>query len=80
MTSEHDKHLELPKPHTDLHETPSPPWPTENMVCPPTHHRLTPRLTPPVERSYWFYAPNHGAAIFFTLAFLSTTILHFWQC
>ncbi|KAH7376593.1 hypothetical protein B0T11DRAFT_272648 [Plectosphaerella cucumerina] len=33
-----------------------------------------------VEDSYWFYAPNHGAAIFFTLAFLCTTVVHFWQC
>lgn len=30
--------------------------------------------------SFWFYVPNKGAAVFFTLAFLATTALHYWQC
>lgn len=30
--------------------------------------------------SFWFYIPNKGAAIFFTLAFLFSTVLHYWQC
>ncbi|KAI1175326.1 RTA1 like protein-domain-containing protein [Nemania sp. FL0916] len=32
-----------------------------------------------VEGSIWFYAPNKGAAIFFTIAFAVTGLLHFWQ-
>jgi hypothetical protein len=32
-----------------------------------------------VEGSYWFYAPNQGASIFFLLAFLLSTTLHLWQ-
>lgn len=30
--------------------------------------------------SFWFYVPNKGAAVFFFIAFLVTTIAHFWQC
>ncbi|KAM0324554.1 hypothetical protein ACHAQA_007939 [Verticillium albo-atrum] len=33
-----------------------------------------------VEGSFYFYAPNKGAAIFFTLAFAASCVLHFWQC
>jgi hypothetical protein len=29
--------------------------------------------------SIWFYAPNKGAAIFFTIAFLATGATHLWQ-
>ncbi|KAH7322986.1 hypothetical protein B0I35DRAFT_476877 [Stachybotrys elegans] len=32
-----------------------------------------------VEGSWYFYAPNRGAAIFFTLAFLATSVVHAWQ-
>ncbi|KAI1826581.1 RTA1 like protein-domain-containing protein [Xylaria intraflava] len=31
------------------------------------------------EGSIWFYAPNKGAAIFFTIAFFATGIVHLWQ-
>lgn len=27
----------------------------------------------------WFYDPNKGAAIFFTIAFFATGVVHFWQ-
>ncbi|KAF5531963.1 Rtm1p [Fusarium mexicanum] len=33
-----------------------------------------------VDGSYWFYAPNKGAAIFFCLAFCCTGCFHIWQC
>ncbi|KAM0277529.1 hypothetical protein ACHAQH_005728 [Verticillium albo-atrum] len=33
-----------------------------------------------VEGSYYFFAPNRGAAIFFTVAFAATGVFHFWQC
>lgn len=32
-----------------------------------------------VEGSIWFYAPNKGAAIFFSIAFFVTGAVHFWQ-
>ncbi|KAI1120508.1 RTA1 like protein-domain-containing protein [Nemania abortiva] len=32
-----------------------------------------------VDGSIWFYAPNKGAAIFFTIAFFATGAVHFWQ-
>ncbi|KAH8179516.1 RTA1 like protein [Sarocladium implicatum] len=32
-----------------------------------------------VEGSYYFYAPNKGAAIFFTIGFLITGVAHAWQ-
>jgi len=32
-----------------------------------------------VEGSYYFYAPNKGAAIFFAVAFLTSAIVHAWQ-
>jgi hypothetical protein len=32
-----------------------------------------------VEGSYFFYAPNKGAAIFFMIAFLISGIVHTWQ-
>ncbi|KAI8627510.1 RTA1 like protein-domain-containing protein [Xylariaceae sp. FL1651] len=32
-----------------------------------------------VDGSIWFYAPNKGAAVFFTIAFLTTGAVHFWQ-
>ncbi|OHX00263.1 RTA1 domain-containing protein [Colletotrichum incanum] len=33
-----------------------------------------------VDGSYFFYAPNKGAPLFFTIAFATSGILHFWQC
>ncbi|WVO15600.1 hypothetical protein L204_103260 [Cryptococcus depauperatus] len=33
-----------------------------------------------VPGSFFVYAPNHGAAIFFTIAFSISGIIHFWQC
>ncbi|KAH7245871.1 hypothetical protein BKA59DRAFT_178276 [Fusarium tricinctum] len=33
-----------------------------------------------VDTSYWFYAPNKGAAIFFSVAFCSSGCLHIYQC
>ncbi|KAJ4247722.1 hypothetical protein NW762_012930 [Fusarium torreyae] len=33
-----------------------------------------------VDGSYWFYAPNKGAAIFFCIAFCSSGCFHIWQC
>ncbi|KAM7199726.1 hypothetical protein V8F20_005596 [Naviculisporaceae sp. PSN 640] len=33
-----------------------------------------------VPGSVYFYAPSKGAAIFFTAAFASTGLFHFWQC
>jgi hypothetical protein len=33
-----------------------------------------------VDTSYWFYAPNKGAAIFFCVAFCSSGCLHIYQC
>ncbi|KAJ4118661.1 hypothetical protein NW768_010720 [Fusarium equiseti] len=33
-----------------------------------------------VNGSYWFYAPNKGAAIFFCIAFFLTGCFHIWQC
>ncbi|KAI3319039.1 RTA1 like protein-domain-containing protein [Xylariaceae sp. AK1471] len=32
-----------------------------------------------VDGSIWFYAPNKGAAIFFTIAFIATGAVHLWQ-
>ncbi|KAI1385305.1 RTA1 like protein-domain-containing protein [Hypoxylon trugodes] len=32
-----------------------------------------------VKDSYWFYAPNKGAPIFFAIAYLATGLVHFWQ-
>ncbi|KAI1430686.1 RTA1 like protein-domain-containing protein [Xylaria sp. CBS 124048] len=32
-----------------------------------------------VEGSVWFYGPNKGAAIFFTIAFITTGAVHLWQ-
>ncbi|TDZ35125.1 Lipid-translocating exporter-like protein RTA1 [Colletotrichum spinosum] len=32
-----------------------------------------------VDGSYYFYAPNKGAPIFFALAFAASGVLHFWQ-
>ncbi|CAG9980784.1 unnamed protein product [Clonostachys byssicola] len=32
-----------------------------------------------VEGSWYFYAPNKGAAIFFTVAFCATGVVHAWQ-
>lgn len=33
-----------------------------------------------VEGSLFLYAPNKGAAIFFTAAFAVTAAVHLWQC
>ncbi|CAF3454586.1 unnamed protein product [Fusarium graminearum] len=33
-----------------------------------------------VDGSYWFYAPNKRAAIFFCIAFCSAGCFHTWQC
>ena len=33
-----------------------------------------------VEGSLFLYAPNKGAAIFFTVAFAVTAAVHLWQC
>lgn len=33
-----------------------------------------------VDTSYWFYAPNKGAAIFFCVGFCSSGCLHIYQC
>ncbi|KAK7416939.1 hypothetical protein QQX98_004850 [Neonectria punicea] len=33
-----------------------------------------------VDGSYFFYAPNKGAAIFFLVVFLASGLLHAWQC
>ncbi|KAL2751916.1 hypothetical protein ACRALDRAFT_2045148 [Sodiomyces alcalophilus JCM 7366] len=33
-----------------------------------------------VPGSYWFYAPNKGAAIFFLIAYAASTVIHLWQC
>ncbi|KFA79128.1 hypothetical protein S40288_05719 [Stachybotrys chartarum IBT 40288] len=33
-----------------------------------------------VDGSYFFYAPNQPAAIFFTIAFLASGLAHVWQC
>ncbi|KAF4334546.1 Rtm1p [Fusarium beomiforme] len=33
-----------------------------------------------VEGSYWFYAPNKGAAIFFCITFCFSGCYHVWQC
>lgn len=41
---------------------------------------LTHQSTYIVSGSYFFYAPNKGAAGFFTIAFAATTIFHLWQC
>ncbi|KAI1501547.1 RTA1 like protein-domain-containing protein [Biscogniauxia marginata] len=32
-----------------------------------------------VPGSVWFYAPNRGAPVFFAVAFLGTSAVHFWQ-
>ncbi|CAM1503731.1 Fc.00g013220.m01.CDS01 [Cosmosporella sp. VM-42] len=32
-----------------------------------------------VDESYWFYAPNKGAAIFFLVAFFASSAVHAWQ-
>ncbi|OLN87622.1 Protein RTA1-like protein 6 [Colletotrichum chlorophyti] len=34
----------------------------------------------PVDGSFFFYAPNKGAPVFFAVAFAASGILHFWQC
>ncbi|KAK4465450.1 protein RTA1 [Cladorrhinum samala] len=34
----------------------------------------------PVPGSFWFYAPNKGAAIFFTIAFAASGLFHLYQC
>lgn len=34
---------------------------------------------PKVDGSYYFYAPNKAAPIFFAVAFAASGILHFWQ-
>ncbi|KAH6886496.1 hypothetical protein B0T10DRAFT_530665 [Thelonectria olida] len=33
-----------------------------------------------VDGSYYFYAPNKGAAVFFIIAFLTSGCVHVWQC
>ncbi|SPO05513.1 related to Rtm1p [Cephalotrichum gorgonifer] len=33
-----------------------------------------------VPGSYYFYAPNHGAAIFFAIAFAVSGVIHLYQC
>ncbi|GAB1311460.1 hypothetical protein MFIFM68171_01670 [Madurella fahalii] len=33
-----------------------------------------------VPGSIWFYAPNQGAPVFFTVAFAASGIFHLWQC
>ncbi|SPO04292.1 related to Rtm1p [Cephalotrichum gorgonifer] len=33
----------------------------------------------PADFSFWFYVPNKGAAIFFSVGFLVSTTLHLWQ-
>ena len=33
----------------------------------------------PLDFSFWFYIPNKGASIFFAIAFLVSTVLHYWQ-
>ena len=33
-----------------------------------------------VDGSYYFYAPNKGAAIFFTIAFFFSGCVHVYQC
>ena len=38
------------------------------------------RQEPKVAGSVYFYAPNKGAAIFFTVAFASSGLFHLWQC
>lgn len=32
-----------------------------------------------VDGSFWFYAPNQGATIFFLFAFLTSGLIHVWQ-
>ncbi|KAK3984075.1 protein RTA1 [Cladorrhinum sp. PSN332] len=34
----------------------------------------------PVPGSFWFYSPNKGAAIFFTIAFAASGLFHLYQC
>lgn len=51
---------------------------------PPTTYTLTPAPTATmsgeyVSGSFFFYAPNHGANIFFTVAFAVTFLLHLYQ-
>ncbi|KAI5460243.1 hypothetical protein BGZ63DRAFT_386805 [Mariannaea sp. PMI_226] len=33
-----------------------------------------------VDGSYYFYAPNKGAAIFFLIGFFTSGLIHVWQC
>ncbi|KXH52453.1 RTA1 domain-containing protein [Colletotrichum salicis] len=47
---------------------------------PPEQAPSTPTdKTSKVDGSYFFYAPNKGAPIFFAVAFAASGILHFWQ-
>jgi hypothetical protein len=32
-----------------------------------------------VEGSFWFYAPDKGAPVFFAAAFLASGAFHLWQ-
>ncbi|KAK4131673.1 hypothetical protein BT67DRAFT_451541 [Trichocladium antarcticum] len=34
----------------------------------------------PVPGSFWFYAPTHGAPVFFAVAFAASAGVHLWQC
>lgn len=38
------------------------------------------KLLPLVEGSLWFFVPNKGAAIFFSIGYLASTLIHLWQC
>ena len=48
-------------------------------MCPRLHGTTTNTQTPLVDKSWYFYAPNKAAPIFFAIAFAISGIVHAWQ-